>query len=316
MSPETVAHHEVMVQVMTLVGFVALVYDHLLTFADEIDYIWRARAGLVSLLFLLNRYLVPLVLAVDIYELFALPDGAAAFCKAWTAAQSLFTVASFLSIHTIVALRVHALYNGTRWIKFFLWIVGVLYATSSITIIVVAGVQLIPHIEPPHHGCVGAIPTYLWTAWLPSVIFESILFGLTVNVMIIQDRRRSFNTLTLILYRDGMLYFVAVASCSLFSLLVWAFADPTLLGLARYFALALVNLASSRLVLNLKSYAGHKDDSSRQWGFSAPASPVDAPPQPGMEFVSTASNSSSRSEFDLEMYSVEREYQQIGTRLH
>ena len=29
--------------------------------------------------------------------------------------------------------------------------------------------------------------------------------------MIIQDRRRSFNSLTLILYRDGMFYFIAVA---------------------------------------------------------------------------------------------------------
>lgn len=43
----------------------------------------------------------------------------------------------------VVAMRVHALYNGTRWIKVFLGTVGALYATSSITIIIVAGIQLI-----------------------------------------------------------------------------------------------------------------------------------------------------------------------------
>ncbi|THH23059.1 hypothetical protein EUX98_g8118 [Antrodiella citrinella] len=314
MSPETVASHGAMVQIMTLIGFVALVYDHILTFADEVNYIWEARAGLVSTLFLLNRYIVPLVLVVDLYEMFGLANDSGKFCKVWTALQSFLTVASFLSIHSIVAMRVHALYSGTRWIKVFLWTVGTLYAASSITIIIVAGVRVIPHIEPPHHGCVGAIPSYLWTAWLPSIIFETILFGLTVNAMLIQDRRRSFNTLTLILYRDGIFFFVAVAFCSLFSLLVWALADPTLLGLARYFALAMVNVAASRLVLNLKAYAGHKRNPSTVWHVTAPAPPVDRAPQapsPGFEFVST-----NTSAFDLEMYDIERSCQQLGTRLH
>lgn len=56
-----------------------------------------------------------------------------------------------------------------------------------------------------------------------SVFFESVLFGLTVNAMIIQDRRRSFNTLTLILYRDGMFYFIAVTSKCLFRIFALRF---------------------------------------------------------------------------------------------
>lgn len=37
-----------------------------------------------------------------------------------------------------------------------------------------------------------------------SVVFETILFALTVMAMLSHDRCHSFSTLTLILYRDGM----------------------------------------------------------------------------------------------------------------
>lgn len=73
-----------------------------------------------------------------------------------------------------------------------------------------------------------------WEVCLPrfvmlhSVFFETLLFGLTIAAMLRQEKRRSFSTLSLLLYRDGksqlaslsfsaliypiagMLYFVAV----------------------------------------------------------------------------------------------------------
>ena len=78
----------------------------------------------------------------------------------------------------------------------------------------------------------------------------------------------------------------------------------------------MVNVAASRLVLNLKTYAGRKREGSRDWHVSTPLPQIAPLSPPGLEFESSASNSSSRSEFDLEMYSIERDCQQIGTRLH
>jgi len=306
-------------------GFTALIYDHLITLNVEIDLIWMSRPGLVSIIFLLNRYLVPLMLVVDLFEMFGLPSASptvATFCKVWTAVQGYLTIASFMSIHVIVALRVYAMHNGRKWIGRTLWIACTIYFLSSTSIITVATAHLIPGLEPELHSCVGKIPSYLWLAWLPSVIFESILFALTVYAMMAGNRRRSFNTLTLILYRDGLLYFFAVTVCSLFSLFVWALADPTFIGLARYFALAAVNLVGSRMVLNLKSYAASMNGRARDWddpdstdGFGFAPQPQDTPqhPDPSLEPGSTDSGSS---EFDLEMYYIERDFQQIGTRLH
>ncbi|KAI0916218.1 hypothetical protein AcV5_003217 [Taiwanofungus camphoratus] len=193
-------------------GFTALIYDHILTFGDEVNYIWNNRMGLVSIIFLLNRYIVPLVLVVDIYESIGLAAKTTLFCKVWTVVQSYLTIASFMSIHAIVAWRVYALHGGQTWIGRFLWIAAVVYVSSSTVIITVALVPIISHLQPEYHECVGSIPPYLWAAWLPSVIFETLLFALTIVAMLRQEQRRSFSTLSLLLYRDGMLYFVAVTS--------------------------------------------------------------------------------------------------------
>ncbi|KAG8794719.1 hypothetical protein FRC12_022234 [Ceratobasidium sp. 428] len=48
-------------------GFVVLLYDHLLTFGDEVQLVWSQPTSVVSVIFLVNRYLAPAVLAVDIY---------------------------------------------------------------------------------------------------------------------------------------------------------------------------------------------------------------------------------------------------------
>ncbi|KAH7913952.1 hypothetical protein BJ138DRAFT_1214535 [Hygrophoropsis aurantiaca] len=43
-----------------IVGFTVLIWDHLITFDDEIELIWQGKKGLLVYLFLLNRYITPL----------------------------------------------------------------------------------------------------------------------------------------------------------------------------------------------------------------------------------------------------------------
>ena len=57
-------------------------------------------------------------------------------------------------------------------------------------------------------GCQGVSIDISWGVIslkfeFPSVIFESLLFTLTVHAMLSADRRRSLNTLSHILFRDG-----------------------------------------------------------------------------------------------------------------
>lgn len=315
-SLEILAAHGAAVNAMTLAGFTLLVYDHILTFGDEVNYIWKTRKGIVPVIFLVNRYLIPLVLSIDIYETMGLSSGPTSitFCKVWTVIQSYLTIASFMSIHATVAWRLYALHCGEAWIRRLLWIALVLYVSTSTGIITASLIPIISDLRPLHHECVSKIPDYLWTAWLPSVVFETLLFALTVIAMLRQEKRRSFSTLSLLLYRDGMLYFVAVTICSLFSLLVWALAGPSLIGLARYFALAMVNIAGSRLVLNLKGFSARNSVDMLSFSLMSSNAPLSRPQiyAPSTDIETPVS---SDQDLDFEMYSIERDCQQLGTKM-
>lgn len=98
-----------------------------------------------------------------------------------------------------MAIRVFALHNGRRWVRWTLWVSGVLYCLSTTVIITlgllpVVGESRSPHasvllnrysasLRPYHGACVGTvslsihrlelsltpskIPWYLWATWLP-----------------------------------------------------------------------------------------------------------------------------------------------------
>ncbi|KAG9114245.1 hypothetical protein FRC07_007674 [Ceratobasidium sp. 392] len=51
---------------LSIAGICVLIYDHILTFPDEVRFIWKQKWSIVSTIFVLNRYITPLVLAVDV----------------------------------------------------------------------------------------------------------------------------------------------------------------------------------------------------------------------------------------------------------
>jgi len=42
-----------------LLGFTILVWDHMITFADEVEFVWKEPKKLMAYLFLFNRYFTP-----------------------------------------------------------------------------------------------------------------------------------------------------------------------------------------------------------------------------------------------------------------
>lgn len=51
-----------------VIGCVVLLWDHLLTFGDEIKYIWKLPVEVSKLVFLFNRYLVEASLCCTVYS--------------------------------------------------------------------------------------------------------------------------------------------------------------------------------------------------------------------------------------------------------
>ncbi|KAL5501881.1 hypothetical protein ACEPAH_9142 [Sanghuangporus vaninii] len=92
-------------------SYVILIYDHLLTLSDEVNYIWRGGKGPVIYLFLLNRYFFPLAFAVNLYAYLSRTFNPAA-CKHFVRYEGATTVIAFGVTGLMMILRVNALYSG------------------------------------------------------------------------------------------------------------------------------------------------------------------------------------------------------------
>ncbi|KAG8686428.1 hypothetical protein FRC09_014137, partial [Ceratobasidium sp. 395] len=138
--------------VLSMVGYTAMMYDHALTFTDEVrdlaqvvvtpinlsikvQYVWKAEKTPVTFLFLLNRYVTPIVLAIDLYDKGGISSFTSErFCIVWYYTEAVWYLCSFGITHALVAMRVAAIWGRPRWIVVLLislWL-GYFSITSTI----------------------------------------------------------------------------------------------------------------------------------------------------------------------------------------
>ncbi|KAG8806561.1 hypothetical protein FRC17_004924, partial [Serendipita sp. 399] len=73
--PITLAHIRLIgyatrvVRYVNYAAFTFMLYDMLLTLADEVKYIWRARWTVIKVVFLINRYVTPIILIGNLYTI-------------------------------------------------------------------------------------------------------------------------------------------------------------------------------------------------------------------------------------------------------
>ncbi|KAG9007563.1 hypothetical protein FRB93_007599 [Tulasnella sp. JGI-2019a] len=147
---------------------------------------------------------------------------------------------------------------------------GVVYFVTTLAIINYISALLLPTIFwlPPLNLCFGVVPRSTSWAFVPPLIFECLLFILTV-ARAIQHRRRDIAVtegVFGVLYRDGILYFLAIASCSIFNIIIWAALRSSLAILVKFFTFSFINVMASRIVLNLRAQRrdAARDDQSAQ----------------------------------------------------
>ncbi|GJJ12036.1 hypothetical protein Clacol_006277 [Clathrus columnatus] len=216
---------------LTYAGFTVLMYDYVLTFSMEVIHIWSHPKNMVSVIFL--------------------------FCKNWFIIEGMLVVFSFSMIHALVAMRVSALHGQARWVVVLLVLAWFGYVISTYALVGIGTTPLASTNVPtqPYNICSTTVPPGLWVVWLPSLFFETLIVILTV-VRVIRNIGCDISKSTpvaYLMYRDGILYFLVMASNSLLCLLDWLVAPPALSALAKYFSHAICVTASSRLVLNLRS---------------------------------------------------------------
>ncbi|KAG8683267.1 hypothetical protein FRC08_014385, partial [Ceratobasidium sp. 394] len=175
-------------------------------------------------------------------------------CVNWYFAEAAWNLLSFGIIHGLVGLRVHAIWGRPRWLSVTLVVLYIIYfaTTAVITFKLQLDFAHTVAFNPLFRLCFAQISPYVWTCWLPALVFEFFVFVLTV-IKAIQHSKRNINTPVIhVLYRDGIMYFIIISCCSTFNMMVWLLAPPTLVALSKYFVLSIVPTMGARLVLNLR----------------------------------------------------------------
>jgi len=233
-----------------------LVYDHTLTFPAEVKYIWPSNRSLGKTLFLLNRYLVPAIVAVDLYEFGGLTTNlSVSFCRIWTLTNAILIIISLAVVNLIVAIRVHALYYGAKWVAWVLGVAWTLYVATTFAITLYLMInEILPTVGPIPIAniCFGTIPRSFFAIWIPAVCYELVTVSLTLIRAWHHVKTDETTLIAYILYRDGFMYNACKLLVLLANVFVFAFADMYLVIMLREWVLVIANIIGSRMSINLR----------------------------------------------------------------
>jgi len=235
-------------------GLVILLWDHILTFPDEVLLIWRARLSAPKILFLFNRYMVPFAMIVQTHEFSGVtPYLSLSCCKVW---YSIAVVVGMLSIATsnfLILLRLWVLWDRSPRLMLGTLTFFVVTQLVSLSFVGYVVYDMLPTLffDPILHVCMPMSKPNFVMLWSPGIVFELVVFLAAVwNAL---DRPRSRDVrMTKIMYRDGSLYFLGLFALRLLNLLLCVIAPAPLTFLGVFFIWSISNITLARLILNLR----------------------------------------------------------------
>ncbi|KAF6741059.1 hypothetical protein DFP72DRAFT_835423 [Ephemerocybe angulata] len=206
-----VAHDLMAAKMYSLASCVMLFYDIVITMGDEVEKIWmQPRYTHITLLYALNRYLSPLGYIVIIASFHM--NWPVSTCERYVLYPEALKVVTTFVIGLIFVLRVYAIYGKNKLVG----CAGGALLAAELGVKIWAfldGGRL--HLPEGLHGCilVGKHPTRLAFTWIAELVFDTIIFSMTLYRTVAhyrgQQRGRPQSLLKLIM-RDGVTYFAVI----------------------------------------------------------------------------------------------------------
>ncbi|KAF8602694.1 hypothetical protein BDV93DRAFT_523799 [Ceratobasidium sp. AG-I] len=256
----TLARHIFISRCVTVAGFALLIYDHALTFHAEVNFVWPAKRSAVKTLFLLNRYMVPVFLALDAAHLtgFA-PWLGDKFCQGWILADIIMELLTLFAATFMIGMRVYILWDNRRTIFLLVSVAWVIHVAANIALVIVDMLKNTRTyaLEPVFWLCTGSVED-TWAVWIPVMFYHCFIMVL-LTIKSLYTPRNLTTRIHDVMIRDGFIYFFVVFLALLFNLLSWALAPPSLAALPRWFVWSICTTATSRLLLSLKGIQTAED---------------------------------------------------------
>ncbi|PAV15984.1 hypothetical protein PNOK_0884200 [Pyrrhoderma noxium] len=258
----TVAYDLRVTNALTLSSLVILIYDIVLTFSDEVKYVWAANWTLVKLLFFLNRYPV---IFVSFLVLFSDLDTGLGLDLSRMDGWSMLAV--IIPVQLIFCLRTTALWDRRRSVLIIL-LATLLICDSAIGVFIwlfLGQEHFAPNNIPELQnvlGCYATLSMNVSTMMLVPAVsalmcFDAIILLFTiVRFIIIRRSGEGKGSVMKMLFRDGVIYYIVAFASSLANLLLYAFLPKprrALLGATVPILRTVMSIAANRLVLNLRT---------------------------------------------------------------
>ncbi|KAJ7853522.1 hypothetical protein B0H14DRAFT_3450201 [Mycena olivaceomarginata] len=234
-------------RLVSAVGLVILIYDHLLSLPDEVRFIWSAKFTSSKVLFLGMRYIVPVVMIVHTVQLSGLSH------------VHLSDMLQGLVYHWgLVLLRLWILWDRNR---IFIICTFLMFLASIIAVFVLTILDFIEMIPSMSFAVVCTIDTSfhnLRLLWLPGIIFQSVMvLGMVSRVI---TRPHIIKTLL----RDGYLYFLLLFGINVLNATLVFAARPSLMLVTVFLTWCCTTTVTCRMILRLRrsSYLDSNKDSA------------------------------------------------------
>ncbi|KAG2123709.1 hypothetical protein BD769DRAFT_1741953, partial [Suillus cothurnatus] len=224
-----------------IVGFTILVWDHLITSGDEIEFIWKGRKGILVYLFLLNRYLTPLGFIINLVG----------DCQHFVRYEGAMTAIGIEVVGLMMLIRVIAMYRHQR--------AAVVVAVFLLLAWIVVTAWLLSHgarMFSPSSPCTmvfnsGTIASA--SAWLP-LLYDTYVFGLTFYRAFSTIRNKEAGHVIRTLFADGLLYYSVICTVNLVLTIMIIRAQEGVKNITAQYAHLRVTMMS-RITLNLRKEA-------------------------------------------------------------
>ncbi|KAF5360976.1 hypothetical protein D9756_004628 [Leucocoprinus leucothites] len=267
-------------QCMAFVSMTILVWDHMITFDDEVEYVWNGSNGPVKYLFLLNRYLTPLGFVINLTA-YLLPAFSEPYekCKHFVRFEGMMTIIGINVVALMMFYRVYVLYgnmsqkSGKR-VTILLGIV--LCVEIALNLYLVTRGVPVRHLLGVTPGCEMIFDETVHralassSAWLP-LIYDTLVLCLILWRTMPQFEHNtlfSFSRCHRQLLEDGLLYYVPILLVTLVLSLMITFAEDGSQNLMAHITVTMM----SRISINLKkNIRGGQDIDSELASMPSPA---------------------------------------------
>ncbi|KZT12009.1 uncharacterized protein LAESUDRAFT_162925 [Laetiporus sulphureus 93-53] len=242
----------------TLSGLALLLFDHVLTFQQEVDLFWKGPLSLTKILYLWNRYFSLIALSIDVAIHMSAISSNSNRCEDYLQVQGSLATVITATVDFVLVLRVWILYHRNRTM---LYVLVFLFASEVIAMEIISVYSDLPLKEYAHlgstiTGCYSlTVPKYFKVYVVPSLIVSAIMFAMTVYKcgMSLKGYRGATMPLITLFLRDGVLWFLAVVVILVTDILIWSLARATLAELMIGLSCALYSVIASRVLLNIRS---------------------------------------------------------------